>query len=797
MIASNECKADVMKKWLLFFLLFIFSCNAVFSQEHKRLLRHRQDSAFFSGSNVPVRSDYLESFEQVFQTLNKVPLLISSFSELDNIKDKLDESDSALILLRSRLSLNRKLQNISNLQMYNTLLDELEAKSSGYGDALLDYKNQLDDMKKEIGNIRKDSLIRDVFRDSLLRASFVPQLKQLHEKWKLADSLIVETTATINGLRAHESSNGIAIAELIDMVDDEISDVGSRAFENEGGYLLGSGLENSNAVIKENFRQSWENQRKVAHFYFSMKEGKQYWLFLIGVLFFAWVWFNFRSLKNKNELNAVAGFQFMYLNPLPVSASLVFILSLAPLFDPHAPAIYIESTQFLLMLILTFIFRKQLERRLFTLWVSFIFLFLIRWFTKAMVTNEILHRWLDLFVQTASAGIGILFLAGPKHDIAKKRFVIAAAGLYIFLNILAALCNFFGRTTLAEICSFTSVYAFAQAVSLGVFVKIITESFLLQVQSSRIRKNYPEQFEWSPIAHSISRYATILAVILWSMVLTTNFQVYDSLNDILIDFFTTQRHVGSFSFTFGGIVLFLGIIWVAHFLQKYIAFFFGDTGDDAAMDDKGQRSRLLITRLILLIAGFLLAVAASGLPVDRITVILGALGVGVGLGLQSIVNNFVSGIILIFDRPLRIGDTVEVGDKKGRVKEISIRSSTLLTEEGAEVIIPNGDLLSHNIVNWTLSNNYVRVSLSFNIDKLPDADAMQKEIADIIKANPNSLTRREPEVLISSITAKSYQVKVLFWCNDISKSDITAAEVRTAIYHYFDSKEINTTENKS
>ena len=148
-------------------------------------------------------------------------------------------------------------------------------------------------------------------------------------------------------------------------------------------------------------------------------------------------------------------------------------------------------------------------------------------------------------------------------------------------------------------------------------------------------------------------------------------------------------------------------------LFQFIGYFFGDVGDEAAFDTKGQRSKLMITRLILLIVGFLLAVAASGLELTQITIILGALGVGIGLGLQSIVNNFVSGIILIFDRPLRIGDTVEIGDQKGRVREISVRSSTLLTAEGAEVIIPNGDILSKNIVNWTFSNPNVRVTFSF------------------------------------------------------------------------------------
>ena len=230
---------------------------------------------------------------------------------------------------------------------------------------------------------------------------------------------------------------------------------------------------------------------------------------------------------------------------------------------------------------------------------------------------------------------------------------------------------------------------------------------------------------------------------------------------------------------------------LANFLQRFIAYFFGDTGDDAAMDDRGQRSRLLITRLVLLIGGFLLAVAASGLSVDRITVILGALGVGVGLGLQNIVNNFVSGIILIFDRPVRIGDTVELGDKKGRVKEIGIRSSTILTEEGAEVIIPNGDVLSSRIVNWTLSNNHVRLALSFTIEKPANPEAIEPEtIKDLVRKNPNVLDRRDPEIMLSALSSKTEELKVYFWIKDITKTSYTTGEIRTSIYRHLDEKGI-------
>jgi potassium-dependent mechanosensitive channel len=120
---------------------------------------------------------------------------------------------------------------------------------------------------------------------------------------------------------------------------------------------------------------------------------------------------------------------------------------------------------------------------------------------------------------------------------------------------------------------------------------------------------------------------------------------------------------------------------------------------------KGQHSRLLITRLLVLLCGYLLAIAASGLPIDKLTFLNGALGVGVGMGLQNVVNNFVSGIILIFDGSLQIGDEIEVSGQAGKVKEIGLRASTLNTADGAEVIIPNGTILSQDIINWTFSNN--------------------------------------------------------------------------------------------
>ena len=111
-----------------------------------------------------------------------------------------------------------------------------------------------------------------------------------------------------------------------------------------------------------------------------------------------------------------------------------------------------------------------------------------------------------------------------------------------------------------------------------------------------------------------------------------------------------------------------------------------------------------VTYYVLLAGLFFIALANAGLQLDKFTVITGALGLGIGFGLQNIVSNFASGLIVLFERPIRINDTVEIGGITGIVRRIGARSSTVLTAQGAEVIFPNSNLLSNQVTNWTLSS---------------------------------------------------------------------------------------------
>ncbi len=124
----------------------------------------------------------------------------------------------------------------------------------------------------------------------------------------------------------------------------------------------------------------------------------------------------------------------------------------------------------------------------------------------------------------------------------------------------------------------------------------------------------------------------------------------------------------------------------------------------------------MLTRYIIVAFGVYIALAAAGVDLGQFGLIAGALGVGIGFGLQNVVYNFISGLIISFERPIHVGDTIEVGTLMGNVTEIGVRSSKLKTFDGSEVIVPNGNLISKEVINWTLSDQRRRLMIKIRTD---------------------------------------------------------------------------------
>lgn len=769
-------------------LILLFFNSTKLSAQHQKAVQKSSDLSYLADSTVLTRSDYLTKLGQVFDIINQVEVTTSSFYKLKPIAEHLSQDESAIALLKKRLSQSDRTLNLQNLQMYQTLLDELESNNDDCLTDLQLYDKQLDGLKTQILDLRKDTVLRKIFRTDSLKVIFRTQFQELGKKRILMDSLIKSNTGIINNLKARTSANLISVREMSYQADSQLKSVSVKAFSKERRYLWESVNQSANTNI--GFKSFMESEQKISAYYFVYTRSARLLLLLTGALFFFWIYFNFKSLKQRDKLEAVSSLNFVFIRHRPYLITLIFILTLAPVFDLLAPALYIESIHILLAISLTALLFKRLPRAIFYQWCIFALLLIFPVILRSLGMPARYQRWLLLLFSTASLVYGIYTYRTLKEQARKHRLLLSVGVIYIIFNFLAIICNLFGRFTLTQIFYNSASSALLHAVSLIILAAMITEAFLLQIKSSRIRKNYPEHFDWKQVVKSIRGLLGIGIFLIWLTLFLVNLNIFDGLYTLAVSVLTEKRKIGTLVFTLGGIVLFLLIIWVANFLQKYIAYFFGDTGDDSLDGTKGERSKLIVTKLVLFIGGFLLAVAASGLPIDKITVVLGALGVGVGLGLQNIVSNFVSGIILIFDKTLRIGDVVELGDKKGRVKEIGIRASTLLTDDGAEIIIPNGAILSNNIINWTLSNNQMRVAIEFTVSNPFPREEVLELIKGVISSNDNIFLNKEPKINIVPKNKISSTIKINFWCKDISLAENTRSSISSIIFDELEEKGI-------
>ncbi|WP_460502726.1 mechanosensitive ion channel family protein, partial [Hymenobacter agri] len=394
-----------------------------------------------------------------------------------------------------------------------------------------------------------------------------------------------------------------------------------------------------------------------------------------------------------------------------------------------------------------------------------------------------------LGLNALAVGVGGLLLLRLRDTLAQLRFLIPIAWLFIGLNGLAIICNVVGRLSLAKMFSTAAIFGLTQGIGLAVFIELFTEAFHLQILCSRGAAGEAAAFDYKAIETNLLRLLTLLAGALWLVVFTSNLNAYNAIYGFLEHVLTAPHTIGSTVFTFGNVLLFFLILYISTLLQRYVGYFFGEVGADDS-DARRRGSWLVALRLLLVLVGFALATAATGLPLSKIAIVFGALSVGIGLGLQSIVNNLVSGIILIFERPFHVGDFIEVAGKAGRVHDIGIRSSKLTSVTGSEIIVPNGDLLSNHVINWTRTNDHIRTELSLKMtsetaDLATNLATARALIQEEIKTSPYTLHNLPAEILLSSIAGSVYELKVLFWISNIRQEQLTKSEILAGIYRRF------------
>jgi small-conductance mechanosensitive channel len=188
----------------------------------------------------------------------------------------------------------------------------------------------------------------------------------------------------------------------------------------------------------------------------------------------------------------------------------------------------------------------------------------------------------------------------------------------------------------------------------------------------------------------------------------------------------------------------------------------------------------VLSRYGIMLLGFFIALAAAGVDLSKVTLLISALGVGIGFGLQNVVNNFVSGLILVFEHPLQVGDPVEVGTIFGEVRKIGFRASVLRTPDGADVVIPNGELIGGKLINWSPSDRLRRISIPVNVAYGTDPARVIEILTEIARKHPAVLGDPVPLAVFDRFGDSALNFALLCWCV-VDTFFITRSELTIAI----------------
>jgi len=766
---------------------FFFVCQLVsFGQKEE----YRPRMAPLFADTGTTSSDYVSYIENAIQKLSVIRTSAKVGYKVMNLRSELPETDSTIRIMKESIKYGQHL-DIRDLQMFELLTKDVQKKLGSYRQLLDSTSERIREAADQMKAMRKDSTWQELRKDTSAKRIFAPQLKELRKRWRLTDSTLRTNIIMVDAMTIHVANNAIVNAELLDQMNGQMLKLSKQAFTKEQPYLWEKDKKNQNKEVQLDAEKYYRGEREAILYYFRESSGIRTIMLIIGIFFYIWVNRNYKNLEEKDP-TSLQEMDRKYLTRRPFIPMLVIVLVLSPFFDLTPPAVFITFMQLLLMLVLTYLFYTKRSRSVFIKWITLIAFFLLLFSGHLISSTSIWLRLLFLGLTIASIVFGIHFWLEQRKKKEFAKYVQWVTIVYIVFNFLATIFNLCGRWTLAQLFGSSAIFGLTQIIALSAFIQILLEAFTLNILNARVKNSLSEPFDYRPFILDIRKAFVWIALLLWLMVLASNLNIYNFLYERILTILSTPRNFGSISFNLGSIILFFVIIWVSSALQKYISFLFGDTGDEINKVNKRQHSKLLLARLVLLTAGFLLAVAASGLPVDKITIILGALGVGIGLGLQNIVNNFVSGVILIFERPFQVGDSIEIGDKKGKVKEIGIRYSILLTADGGEVIVPNGDMLANRIMNWTLSNDYIRIEIPLKIEAKENWDQISGIIKNVVEEDKRVLPTREPIVLLNNLSANQIDFKVLVWCRDLRDAEVLKSDLIEALFSQFKERGIET-----
>jgi len=733
-----------------------------------------------------------ELIEKIRIATQKANAFISTGVDTLTIKEEVAEIKTTIDFAVDGVFKNQdKTQSFRNLTTTYRLLKELLYRVTVRQKQVDTYHKKLVNHRFQIDSLSADSVLYDFPTDSVQIVKYLKQIVLLAKEIGPADARL--TFAINNILILQSEINQIAnnLKNKLELIEEFQEKLSSRDFDREFANL-GDTI-GYNRPINEVLYFSALKARLNLSFYARNNIGK---ISLIALLLGAVTLF-IRSLSNitkGSNIDQNANTNGLVLR-YPLLSAIVIVLGLTQFAFEDPPFIFTCFFWIIPAISLSFILKGHIK----PYW-QFVWLFLVVLFILASASNLILQpsrieRWFMIILSAAGVLFGSFVLLNGKKEDLKERLILYFIGFMVLIELLSILTNMFGRYNLSKALLISGYLNVVVGILFLWILRLINEALFLA--SSVYTKQEKKLFyiNFNRVGERASTMFYVLMVIGWFILIGQSFYIFRYLSEPLRSLFLAERTIGNYTFTINNLLIFFLIIFVSLMTSKIVSYFASEqelTGIDGIKKRKaGLGSWLLLIRVSIIGLGVFLALAAAGFPMDKVAYIIGALGVGIGFGLQTLVNNLISGLIIAFEKPVNVGDIVEISGQGGVMKSIGFRSSVISKWDGPDMVIPNGDLLDAHLINWTLAGSKRQVEILLTVAYGTDLNKPVELITELLSNDSRVYDHPAPLILFQGLNGSSVQLKVQLWVKEYKQGPVVTSDIVFAIDQLFKENNID------
>ncbi|MBX2964419.1 MAG: mechanosensitive ion channel [Cyclobacteriaceae bacterium] len=589
-------------------------------------------------------------------------------------------------------------------------------------------------------------------------------------------------------LQEKVSASRLIINTYLDILNPLLNQDFVTFFKRDDAFIWQRSLASDTIPIEIQIQRSYRFATQDSWDYVVMNVGRIVISVLAGLLLLLVVRSIIRIKQHEGESSAVENQNIITESVVPVvsysgiyvyTATVIIMLMVLT----KRPPLLTEALLLLFTVPLVVLVVKRSKGVIRFLTISFLLLYWLYNFTDLLILDNRLTSYIDFGY--AIVATSLLFVLNANRKAFREQFPQIYEYIQrsfipylLVLTACAVLLQAIGFSTLGRALTNGAITFIYLAPVILICSVISRDLFRIFEQTPAVKYSVLAQ-KYYRFIYTFIKYGALYLLLI---TLINAYSLRPLFNATLQSIWTFGGQFGEFNVTVGGVLSFFSIIlvsWVISVVMQVLL-----EGEILSRFNLRRGVAMAIgvmVRYSIIVLGFLLAIASTGFDLTKISILAGALGVGIGFGLQNLVANFISGLILIFERPFVVNDIIETNQIEGNVKEIGMRASKILTYDGAEVIIPNSELISNRFSNWTLSNASRRQLIVIRTSMKADPEEVIKIIHNMAILHPNILDTPEPFVLFDGQTDQSLQFKLYYWL--VSDMFKTRSDLNLQIYH--------------